>query len=390
MRRRKLILFISTILIMLTGAFSILLASDTEQDIRAAGAKIKIISEDATNIYAAGARVTIEGKAKQDIWAAGALVDIDIETDGDLHAAGSQVSVKGKVTGKARIAGANLKIDAEIGEVLNAAAASIEISENAKLPSGSSLAAALIEFRGVANDNLSLYADEVVFSGQASGSVTIEGRKVQLDETAHIEGSLTIRSSEEAVISPKATVVGKLTQTGLEDSEFFKGHEDDSDGRGFFLLLSTSVFLLGLILVIFARGFVEQGITLLRTQPGRSILWGLVVFFGIPIFVIVTMVTIIGIPIGVATLLLLPFLLILGFTTTALGISDWILNRKSESKKTGQRLLLLAAGVVLFVIVGFIPFIGGLLVLLALLFGLGASAVTIGRRLSGKSVEVVS
>lgn len=390
MRRRKLILFISTILIMLTGAFSILLALDTEQDIRAAGAKIKIISEDATNIYAAGARVTIEGKAKQDIWVAGALVDIDVETDGDLHAAGSQVSVKGKVTGKARIAGANLKIDAEIGEVLNAAAASIEISENAKLPLGSSLAAALIEFRGVANDNLSLYADEVVFSGQASGSVTIEGRKVQLDETAHIEGSLTIRSSEEAVISPKATVVGKLTQTGLEDSEFFKGYEDDSDGRGFFLLLSTSVFLLGLILVIFARGFVEQGITLLRTQPGRSILWGLVVFFGIPIFAIVTMVTIIGIPIGVATLLLLPFLLILGFTTTALGISDWILNRKSESKKTGQRLLLLAAGVVLFIIVGFIPFIGGLLVLLALLFGLGASAVTIGRRLSGKSVEVVS
>lgn len=390
MRRRKLILFISTILIMLTGAFSILLALDTEQDIRAAGAKIKIISEDATNIYAAGARVTIEGKAKQDIWAAGALVDIDIETDGDLHAAGSQVSVKGKIAGKARIAGANLKIDAEIGEVLNAAAASIEISENAKLPLGSSLAAALIEFRGVANDNLSLYADEVVFSGQASGSVTIEGRKVQLDETAHIEGSLTIRSSEEAVISPKATVVGKLTQTGLEDSEFFKGHEDDSDGRGFFLLLSTSVFLLGLILVIFARGFVEQGITLLRIQPGRSILWGLVVFFGIPIFAIVTMVTIIGIPIGVATLLLLPFLLILGFTTTALGISDWILNRKSESKKTGQRLLLLAAGVVLFIIVGFIPFIGGLLVLLALLFGLGASAVTIGRRLSGKSVEVVS
>lgn len=390
MRRRKLILFISTILIMLIGAFSMLLASGTKQDIRAAGAKIKIISENAMNIYAAGARVSIEGKVKQDIWAAGALVDIDTEINGDLHAAGSRVSVKGKITGKARLAGADLKIDAEIGEVLNAAAASIEIFENAKLPPRSSLAAALIKFRGVANDNLSLYADEVVFSGQASGSVTIEGRKVQLDETAYIEGSLTIRSSEEAIISPKAMVVGKLTQTGLEDSEFFKGHEDDSDGRGFFLLLSTSVFLLGFILVIFARGFVEQGITLLRTQPGRSILWGLVVFFGIPIFVIVTMVTIIGIPIGVATLLLLPFLLILGFMTTALGISDWILNRKSESKKTSQRLLLLAAGVVLFVIVGFIPFIGGLLVLLALLFGLGASAVTIGRRLNGKSVEVVS
>lgn len=389
MRRRKLILFISTILIMLTGAFSSLLALDDEHDIKATGAKIRIMSEDATNIYAAGARITIEGKAKQDIWAAGALVNIDTETDGDLYAAGSRVSVKGKITGKARLAGADLKIDAEIGEALNAAAASIEISGDAKLPADSSLAAALIEFRGTAKDNLSLYADEVVFSGHAAGSVTIEGRHVQLDETARIEGSLTIRSSEEAIISPNATVVGKLTQTGLEDSEFFKEHEDDSDGRGFFLLLSASVFLLGLILVIFARGFVEQGITMLRTQPGRSILWGLVVFFGIPIFVIVTMVTIIGIPIAVATLLLLPFLLILGFTTTTLGVSDWILNRNSESKKTGQRLLLLAVGVVLLVIIGFVPFLGGLLILLALLFGLGAAAVTLGRRLSGNSIEAV-
>ncbi len=371
-------------LIILTASFTIVLATDDEQDIKAAGAKIRIISENATNIYAAGARVTIEGKAKQDIWVAGALLDIDIETAGDLHAAGSRISVKGKVAGKARLAGADLKIDAEIGEILNAAAASIEISENAKLPANTSLAGALIEFHGAAKDNLSLYADEVVFSGQASGTVTIEGRNVQLDDTARIKGNLIIRSSEEAVISPNAIVVGEFTQTGLEDSEFFKEHDDKFDGRGFFLILSTSIFLLGLILVIFARSFVEQGITTLRAQPGRSILLGLAVFFGIPLFVIASMFTILGIPIGVATLLLLPFLFILGFTTTTLGVSDWLLNRHNQPKKTGQRLLLLAAGVVLLVIIGFIPFLGGLLLSLALLFGLGVIAVTIGHVLNGK------
>ncbi|MBT8124294.1 MAG: polymer-forming cytoskeletal protein [Gammaproteobacteria bacterium] len=384
MRKQKLILIISTVLIILTASFTIVLATDDEQDIKAAGAKIRIISENATNIYAAGARVTIEGKAKQDIWVAGALLDIDIETAGDLHAAGSRISVKGKVAGKARLAGADLKIDAEIGEILNAAAASIEISENAKLPANTSLAGALIEFHGAAKDNLSLYADEVVFSGQASGTVTIEGRNVQLDDTARIEGNLIIRSSEEAVISPNAIVVGEFTQTGLEDSEFFKEHDDKFDGRGFFLILSTSIFLLGLILVIFARSFVEQGITTLRAQPGRSILLGLAVFFGIPLFVIASMFTILGIPIGVATLLLLPFLFILGFTTTTLGVSDWLLNRHNQPKKTGQRLLLLAAGVVLLVIIGFIPFLGGLLLSLALLFGLGVIAVTIGHVLNGK------
>ena len=389
MHSTKLVFFVSISLILLNGLFISVLASDSEQDIKSARANVSIIAEDVNNIYAAGARVSIEGKVKENIWVAGALVDVDTEIDGDLYAAGSKVSVKGIVTGKARVAGADLNIDAEIIEVLNAAAASIEVSDNTKLPSNSSLAAALIEFDGTAEDNLSLYADEVVFTGQASGSVTIEARNVNLDETARIEGDLTIRSSEKAVISPNATIVGKLTQTSLEDSEFFKAHEDNSDDLGFFFLLATSVFLLGLILVIFARGFVEQGITMLRTQPGKSILWGLVVFFSIPIFVLITMVTIVGIPIGVAALLLLPFLLILGFTMATLGVSDWILNRKSESKQTSQRLLFLAAGVIILVIVGFLPFVGGLLILLAMLLGLGAAAVTLGSHLSGTSTEVV-
>ena len=364
------------------GLFSSALASNSENDIKAAGAKVSVLSEDVNNVYAAGARVTIQGKAQESVWVAGALIDIDSETDGDLYAAGSQVSVRGKIKGKARIAAADIKIDAQVGKVLHAAAASIEISENSKLPENSSLAAALIEFDGTAIGGLNLYADEVVFSGHASGPVLIEGHKIQLDESALIEGNLTIRSSEEAIISPNAKVTGKLTQLGLEDSEFFKHYDDDSDSGGFLFLLAASIFFLGLILIVFARSFVEQSISLFRTYPGRSILWGLLVFISIPIFTIVTMITVVGIPIGVSTLLLLPFLLILGITITTLGISDWILNKNSEQKKVVQRLLLLAAGVITLVLVGFVPIIGGWLIWLALLFGLGAASLTLGTRLS--------
>ena len=381
MHSTKLVFFVFISLILLNGLFISVLASDPEQVIKFVGANVSIMTEEVNNIYAAGARVSIEGKVKENIWVAGALVDVDTEIDGDLYAAGSNVSVKGIVTGKARVACADLRIDAEINEVLYAAAASIEVSANTKLPSHSTLTAAYIEFDGTAGDNLSLYAEEIEFSGQTSGSVTIEGRYVELDETVHIGGDLIIRSSEEALISQDATIVGTLTQISLEDSKFFKAHKDDSDDLGFSLLLATSVFLLGLILIIFARGFVEQGITMLRTQPVRSILWGLVVFFGLPIFVFLTIVTIFGIPIGVAVLLLLPFLLILGFTIAALGVSDLILNRNNESKKIRQRLLLFGAGVILFVILGFIPFLGGVLIFVALLIGLGAAAVTLGHRL---------
>ena len=374
MRSRKVISFISIVLITWIVAFSILLVTE-EEDIRASGARIKIIAGNAVNFYAAGARVTVEGKAKQDIWAAGALVDIDAETNGDLYAAGSRVNVKGKVTGKARVAGAELKIDAEIGKALNAAGATIEISESAKLADNSSLAGALIEFRGSAEDNLNLYGDEVVFSGHAFGSVNFEGRKVHLTENARVEGNLTIRSSEKADISPSATIAGELIQTNILDS--MKEDKGVFAGHGFALIISVSVFILGLILVIFERGFVEQGISMLRSQPFSSLLWGLVVFFGIPIF-------------GVAALLTMPFLLLLGYTVAALGVSDWLLNRSGKFKETGQRLLLLAAGVAMFAILRLVPFLGSFLIFLIVLFGLGAAVVTIGSRLRGRSVEATA
>ncbi len=356
-------------LFIFTVALPTVSATDGNDDIKAAGAKIRIISKDSTNIYVAGARVTIEGTVKKNIWVAGALIDIDTETNGNLHAAGSRVNLYGKVNGKARLAAADLKIDADIGQALNAAAA-------------------LIEFGGTAKDNLNLIADEVIFSGQTSGSVLIEGRKIQLTDTAHIEGNLIIRSDDKAIISPNATVAGKLTQTGLDNSEFFRKYEDDDD-RGFFLLLSSSVFLLGVILIIFARGFVEQGINNLRTHLSRSILWGLILFFCIPILSIVIMISIIGIPIGLATLFLLPFLLILSFTTATLGISDWLLNRNREPKSIGQRLLFLPVGVIILVILSFIPLLGGLLILIAMLLGLGSSAITLGNRLDTSSIEAV-
>ena len=385
MCRIHLISFINAVLIILIVTNPTVFATYEKNDIKTAGARVNVLFEKATNIYAAGAKVNIEGKVKQNIWVAGALININTETEGNLHAAGSQLNIKGKVNEKARLAGADIKLYAKIGDELRAAAASINVSEEAKLLSESTLAAAMIEFNGIAEDNLKLYAHEVVFSGQASGSVIIEGHDIQLSDHAQIGGDLIIRSSKDAVISPSANIIGEITKTGLEDAEFYKDRNETFGRGGFFLVLSTSIFLLGLILVFFSQGFVEHEIKILRTQTAKSLLWGIVVLFGIPLFFIISMITIIGIPIGVAALLLIPFLLILSFTTTILGVSDWLFNRNNATKKTSQRMLLLLVGVLLFVILGFVPFVGGLLILLAMLFGLGASSMTIGRYITTKS-----
>jgi hypothetical protein len=172
------------------------------------------------------------------------------------------------------------------------------------------------------------------------------------------------------------------------DLDAMEGDKDVFAGFAGTLFFAVSTFLFGLILLVFTPGSVEQGISVLRSRPGKSLFWGLAVFFGVPIFAVLLMVTIVGIPIGVATLLTLPLLLLLGFTTGVLGLSDWVLNRSGEGKRTGQRLLLLAAGVVIYAALSFVPFVETLFFVLVLLIGLGAAVVTIGCRLASRSDEI--
>ena len=366
-------------------AWSVPLAAQ-EDDINLAGARVDIAADDASSIHAAGALVTIRGKASQDIMAAGARVDIDAEAGGDLNAVGSRLSVEGEIMGEAWLAGAELKIGAVTGSALKAVGAWIEIVEGARLGPDSSLAAALVEFRGLAGDNLRLEGDEVVFSGLASGSVAIDGGKVRITEEAKIDGHLTVRSREVADISPAATIAGDVTPIVSKDSDSDGEQEESSIGLGSALIFGGSTFLLGLVLVFFTRGSVEETIATLRYQPGRSILWGLAVFVGVPVAAVVAIVTVVGIPMGVVALLAFPFLLLLGVTATVLGVSDWILNRSAEPKDTGERLLIFVGGVAIFAIISLVPVLGALSVMMAVLFGLGATSVTVQDRLA-ESIE---
>lgn len=357
-------------------------AAAQERDINVARSRVNVSADDVASVRAAGAQVTITGTVRDSIMAAGALVDIKASTGGDLSVAGAQVNVEGDIGGQARLAAADLKFSAKAHGSLNGFAASIEIVEGARVGPNSSLAAALVDFRGGADDNLSVSGDEVVFSGQASGSVVIEARKVRITDKAKIDGDLTIRSIEAADIATTATIGGDLAQS---ISETPSSDEQETETRlSSTFAFAVSTLLLGFMILLFAGASAEQAIVMMRSRPGWSMLWGLAAFLGVPIAALLAMVTIVGIPIGLFALLAYPFVLLLGVAAAILGVSDFLFNRSAELKSTRQRLLYLFAGVAMLAVASLIPFLGRFVLIGTLLLGLGAAAVTIQDRLSAR------
>jgi hypothetical protein len=366
--------------------------ADSTRDVWQAGARVDINADNRHDVVAAGASVRVRGRVAKDIFAAGAIVDIDATTGADVFAAGSRLTVAGQVGGDVWAAGAEVSVAARIMGNVQLAGAAIVIESPSVLRGALSAAGALVDYRGSSAGAIELAGDEVIFSGQSEGPVIIRARSVRITETARLSSGVEIYSQNRPDIAPAAQISGRLITLGLEDM--------DMPGAGGAALLAfilmpvifaVSALLLGLIAVVLVRGSVEQTIDALMDRPGASLLRGCLALALTLAGAVLFMVLLVGLPLGFSLMLLVPALLILGFSSASFGLGEWIANRAGNPKGAGGRIALLALGALILMLLTLIPFVGGLIGLISILMGLGAVIITLAERLvpetTGKGVR---
>jgi hypothetical protein len=120
----------------------------------------------------------------------------------------------------------------------------------------------------------------------------------------------------------------------------------------------------------------------MQQTPLRSLLVGIALLCTVPPVAVLFMVTIIGIPVGFTLLMLYPMLLLLGYLGAAFFVSRTTAGAIHQDKRSGRgwQIVFLAMGLALMTLAGKIPFLGGLLVFLAVVTGVGGWAQWLYRR----------
>jgi hypothetical protein len=136
---------------------------------------------------------------------------------------------------------------------------------------------------------------------------------------------------------------------------------------------SVSVLILGMLLLAFAPRVFPKVRDAAVTDVGSSIGWGFGLFFLLPIGSVLLLVTVVGIPLGVFTLLALAFLYTLGYVVATIGLGSRVLS------STQSRYVAFLGGWVILRLLALIPFVGGWLWFLGSVWGLGLLAVAIRR-----------
>jgi hypothetical protein len=206
----------------------------------------------------------------------------------------------------------------------------------------------------------------VVFNGRTEITGTVG------EDVVVFNGSVVLRSGARV----GGDVVSRQTPQ-IEDGATVEGSIDDLQKRwdywditfvgrlGWWLAYTVSTLVLGLVLLMLARGLDPASIRALRDRLGATIGFGLLWFVLLPIVAVLLLVTIVGIPLGLFLLFGLGLVYSIGYVIGGLALGRLVVTEPTS------RYLAFLAGWGALRVLALVPFLGGIAWLVGTVLGLG-------------------
>lgn len=346
-----------------------------------------------------GENIAITGTLQDDLYAAGQTVSVAGTVDGDVAAAAQSVTLGGKVTGGVLVAGQDVRVGGTVGRTVRAAGQTVNIDsvvgidvvvagEEINVPQqvriGRDLLAAgqNVHVAGDVGRFLRVVGDTVVVAGRVGKGLRVDARQLTIMPSARIEGDVRYSALLPIDVREGAFIKGKTERVPRPPQREFRVLGVSIE---YFIRLweGLALLLIGLVIVTVApKGTREVATNALKRFP-LSLGAGLLLCVLVPILATALMVTVIGIPLAVALVLLLAALVYPAMAFVATAIGRVLLAPIGRGKVRPMSIhLTVGVGTVILAVLFAVPF-GWVVRLLAMVTGLGALALTAWRSFGG-------
>ncbi|MBI4319820.1 MAG: hypothetical protein HY675_15125 [Chloroflexi bacterium] len=372
MRRILLLLFALTLVLTPASAIAAEPRSGDAVVVRAD----EVIDDD---LYAFGGTVNVMGTVRGDVFALGSMVTVSGVVTGSLMAAGGTVTVSGQVGGNVRAAGGSITIDGSVGGDALVATGLLDIGPNGRVGRDVLMGAGTATVVGQVGRNVSAGVGNLTLNGIVGGNVRAEVETLRLGDRAVVNGDLVYTSEQEATIASGAAVRGKVERNVPERRSIDRGPLGVALVFGLilgWLRMLVGLFALGLLFVLALPGFSRRAVDTLAGSPLASVGLGFALVIAVPVISIIVFIA--GLIFGgwwlaLITLAVFAIALPIGFVVGGLFVGSWTLERLNRPRS--HRIWALLLGLVILMLVAVLPILGGLVVGLAVLFGVGALAL---------------
>lgn len=329
--------------------------------------------KDAANVYMTGAEVMIDAPVSGDLFAAAGRISVDHPVSGDAVLAAGSIDLRSGIGDDLRAAGGFVSVTGRVSGEALIAGGSIAFGPDTEVLGRVWLAGGDIAVAGRLANGLRVYGKNILLLGEVNGEVRLTGERIEILPSARINGDIIYSSNQEIRIVPGAWVRGTITRA--PGSFEFPHPKFDVPGLPALRpLLFLGLLAAGALLLVLFPRFTAASLQTVQAAPLKSLGLGIAILFSLPPVILLLIITIIGVPIALALAAFYAVALLTGYLVTAFFIGEKLARavRRQIEPTFGLRIGSLAAALLLLWLAYTIPYVGGFVILIALIVGLGA------------------
>lgn len=340
--------------------------------------------------FVSGRQVTIDGIVTGDSYVAGGVVLVNGEVDGDLLVAGGDVNIQGHIEHDLRVIGGNVIISGMVDGNVTVVGGTVQIEKDARLSGSLTSASGTINVLSPVKNGATIAGGTVTVANSIGGNLVATIGQLDLTSTASINGDLKYWSKNAASIDDSARITGNTFHYATPTS--MTPNAGDFIGRATALSLPLKIIsflaslLIGLLLIYFLPRYSAIASDQALNNFWKSILVGFLAVILVPFLFIILCVTVIGLPLAFILLALFFLEIYLSHIVISFAVGQKFFELTGTPVRPWQSF---ALGLLAYSVITLLPFLGGLIWLLAGFTGFGAIILTkrsFFREFSGKKL----
>jgi cytoskeletal protein CcmA (bactofilin family) len=366
----------TTMAVVLGGLLAMLMApaSASAAEIRKSDNVVIASGETLANdLIAAGGTVRIDGTIEGDLIVFCESVTVNGRVSGDVIAFTRSLRIEGAVGGSIRGFANNIAVNGAVGRNLMTFTQQVELGSKGQVGGGVIAFSDLITLDGRVERDVLSFAERTLISGYIGGDARMQSRRLSIAGGAEIRGKTKYRGREEAVVDPAAKLGSPL------EFEKLVRRPDYASPRFYWrkALWWGAAFVFGLVLVLLFPGFFREAMgNAERYGPAAGA--GLVTLILTPVVAIIACITLVGIPVAIAGILLW----VIALYSAQIFLGAWAGSKMmGEAASTGALVGRMAVGLLVIHVATSLPYAGGWIKFAVLLMGMGAMTLALYKRM---------
>ena len=311
--------------------------------------------------------VQADGSFGNDLFAAsGTDMSMNGTYEGNLWAAaGMAATLNGECRRNVRLTGQTLRIGGRIDGNLIAMGNTVIIATNTTIGGNARLIGNSVVMEGMVKGKVSINsARTLTLGGRMESDVKVVSPDIFFTAGARIDGNLSYTSSQE-LLPAEGVVAGDLQRVTPETPPLMSFDRAKSHAMWFF-----AAFLVGVPFIALFPMTTAMASLLARKSPLKCLAVGFVASFLLPIFGLMSISSIIGLPLG--ALILASWGILVYVSRIIMGLMIGALILKSGNTSIGRVLLSMASGLAVIYLATLMPSIGLPVQMAVVWMGMGA------------------